>query len=80
MKNLKVQYFALFRELTGRSEEQFSTSAVDVDALFVELRQRHPDLQRFEQMKVAVNDEMVDWHTLLSDGDVVLLFPPVAGG
>lgn len=80
MKNLKVQYFALFRELTGLSTEQLTTAAVDIEALFVELRQRHPQLQRFEQMKVAVNDEMADWQTVLNDGDDVLLFPPVAGG
>ena len=80
MKNLKVQYFALFSELTGLSEEQLTTTASDIQALFVELRERHPGLQQFEQMKVAVNDEMADWHTVLSDGDAVLLFPPVAGG
>ena len=80
MKHLTVQYFALFRELAGRSEEQLTTTATDIQALFVELRERHPDLQRFEQMKVAVNDEMADWQTVLSDGDAVLLFPPVAGG
>ena len=80
MTQLRVQYFALFRELTGLSEEQLTTNASDIEALFVELRERHPDLQRFEQMKVAVNDEMADWKTVLSDGDEVLLFPPVAGG
>lgn len=80
MKHLKVQYFALFREVTGRSEEQLTTTALDIEALFSELRERHPELQRFEQMKVAVNDEMADWQTVLSDGDAVLLFPPVAGG
>ena len=77
---LRVQYFALFREVTGHSEEQLTTSATDIEALFNELRDRHPALQRFEQMKVAVNDEMADWQTQLSEGDTVLLFPPVAGG
>ena len=80
MKNLKVQYFALFREVAGRSEEQLTSTANDIEALFAELRQRHPGLQKFEQMKVAVNDEMADWKTVLNEGDTVLLFPPVAGG
>jgi MoaD family protein len=80
MKQLTVQYFALFREVTGVSEESLSTVAGNIDALFTELRQSHPGLQRFEQMKVGVNDEMADWQTELNDGDVVLLFPPVAGG
>jgi molybdopterin converting factor small subunit len=29
---------------------------------------------------VAINDHMTDWDAPVSDGDTVLLFPPVAGG
>ena len=30
--------------------------------------------------QVAINEVMADWETPVGDGDVVLLFPPVAGG
>jgi molybdopterin converting factor small subunit len=30
--------------------------------------------------KVAINDELADWNVVLTAGDEVLFFPPVAGG
>jgi molybdopterin converting factor small subunit len=77
---LKVQYFAIFREQTGCGEESIDTTAGTPGALFEVLRERHPGLQRFEHMQVAINDKMGHWDTPLCEGDAVLLFPPVAGG
>jgi len=77
---LTVQYFALFREQVGHDQERLETEATTPGALFDELRRRHPGLERFEAMKVAVNDELSAWDRPLADGDTVLLFPPVAGG
>jgi len=44
------------------------------------LQARHGSNEPPGHCKVAVNDEMADWDTPVSDGDTVLLFPPVAGG
>ncbi|HSN70601.1 MAG TPA: MoaD/ThiS family protein [Steroidobacteraceae bacterium] len=80
MKQLTIQYFALFREQAGTSEESITTSAETPAALYAELRERHPFRLPAEQLKVAVNAEFADWATPLRDGDIVVFIPPVAGG
>lgn len=80
MISITVRYFALFRERAGCAEESVSTNAINTLTLFQELRDRHGTDDPRGHCKVAINDVMADWDSPLSDGDVVLLFPPVAGG
>lgn len=80
MKTITIRYFASFREHAGVSEE---TLQLDVDTamdVFDATRARHGSTEPTGHCKVAINEEMVDWATQVSDGDAVLLFPPVAGG
>jgi len=77
---LRVQYYALFREQAGRSEESVSTTATTPAALYAELQSRHPFKLAPEQLKVAINTDFRDWSTPLADGDTVVFIPPVAGG
>ncbi len=79
-KNLTVRYFAMFRERAGIDAETVSTDAGTAEELFRELHSRHGTAEPLGHCKVAINDEMADWNSPLADGDVVLLFPPVAGG
>ena len=77
---LTVRYFAAFREITGIESETIESSAASPSALFVECASRHNGLQKYSSSMVAVNDEMAQWDSTLSEGDEVLFFPPVAGG
>ena len=77
---VNVRYFAAFREATGIASEPVETRAETAAALFAECANRHPELQRYAASLVAINDEMAAWEHSLADGDVVLFFPPVAGG
>jgi molybdopterin-guanine dinucleotide biosynthesis protein A len=79
-KAIRVQYFALFREQAGRSDESVSTAAVTPVELYAELQRRHPFKLAPQQLKVAINSEFADWNTPLRDGDTVVFIPPVAGG
>jgi molybdopterin synthase sulfur carrier subunit len=79
-KKITVRYFAIFREHAGIDGETVRTEAETAADVYDQLRDRHGSAEPRGHCKVAINDEMADWDTPVSDGDVVLLFPPVAGG
>jgi molybdopterin synthase sulfur carrier subunit len=79
-KKLTIRYFAGFREHAGTGEESVELDVDTAADLFDQLKHRHGSVEPVGHCKVAINDEMADWDASLSDGDVVLLFPPVAGG
>ncbi len=80
MKTITVRYFAMFREHAGLGEETLTIDASTAADVFSATRERHGSLEPTGHCKVAINDVMADWDSLISDGDTVLLFPPVAGG
>jgi len=77
---LKIQYFALMREQSGRSEETVETTASTPADLYTELKARYGFTLPREQLKVAVNSEFAPWSHRLAAGDAVVFIPPVAGG
>ena len=80
MMNIRVRYFALFREQTGIETESVDWSGGSVSDLFQTMAAKHDELMPEAAALVAVNDEMTGWEPPLCDGDEVLFFPPVAGG
>ena len=80
MKTITVCYFAMFRENAGVEKEQLTLDVATAADVFARTRGRHGSNEPAGHCKVAINDEMADWSTPVSDGDTVLLFPPVAGG
>ncbi len=79
-KKITVRYFAMFREHAGIDGETVEIEAHTAADVFDALKQRHGSTEPLGHCKVAINDEMADWDSPIDDGDVVLLFPPVAGG
>lgn len=80
MKTITVRYFAMFREQAGLAEETLHLDVETATDVFRQTSDRHKSTEPLGHCKVAINDEMSDWDTAVSDGDTVLLFPPVAGG
>lgn len=80
MKTLTVRYFAMFREHAGVAEESVSIDADTAADVYLATRGRHGSNEPQGHCKVAINDVMATWDSPVKDGDVVLLFPPVAGG
>ena len=78
--NIRVRYFALFRDQAGCGAETIEWPGGTAAELFQKMAGIHPDLKTEAAALVAVNDEMAGWETHLNDGDEVLFFPPVAGG
>ena len=79
-KKITVRYFAGFRETAGTDQEEISIDVNTTGDVFAQLQHRHGSSEPLGHCKVAVNDEMADWDSPVNDGDIVLLFPPVAGG
>ena len=79
-KTITVRYFAMFRENAGVSEETLVIAAATAADVFEATRERHGSPEPSGHCKVAINDEMADWDSTVDEGDIVLLFPPVAGG
>lgn len=80
---VRLLYFAALRELTGIAEEERELPAGvgDVAALGAYLETTHAALAgRLGHVRFAVNEEFAAPTRGLSDGDVVALIPPVAGG
>lgn len=80
MINVTAQYFAVFREQAGKNLEEVATSAATAGELYAEVSATHGFADSMTHCKVAINDELSSWTAPLADGDVVLFFPPVAGG
>ena len=77
---INVRYFAMFREHAGVAEETLALDVTTAADVFAATSERHGSAEPQGHCKVAINDVMADWDSPVSDGDTVLLFPPVAGG
>lgn len=80
---LRVRYFARIREIVGRDEQQVSIDAESPTAadLFAVVASEHPELAPLRRhLRVAVDQDFVDWDAALTDGAEVAFIPPVSGG
>lgn len=80
MSQYTVQYFALLREQAGLREERIDSPALTPAMLYTELQARHGFTLKQAFLRVAVNDEFVEWTHALQPGDRLVFIPPVAGG
>jgi molybdopterin synthase sulfur carrier subunit len=81
-----VIYFARLREALGRSSEQIALPADvrDLAALRQMLRDRGgawaDELADNKPVRAAVNQDVAQGDTRITDGDEIAFFPPVTGG
>ncbi len=80
--NVRVLYFASFKEAAGRDEESRGLAeGARVRDLWSELAREVPLFARFPAMPpAAVNREYADGDRSLAEGDEIAFLPPVAGG
>lgn len=79
-KTIRVQYFALLREQSGKDEETLRTGAQTAGELYTELQKVYRFTLPERSLRVAINDQFADWQTSLKSGDRVVFLPPVSGG
>jgi len=79
---VRLLYFAVLRDITGKSEEVIELpDGTRAQEIWNRLRSRHDQLAGYEHPPMtAVNESYVSADELLRDGDEVAFIPPVAGG
>jgi molybdopterin converting factor subunit 1 len=80
MMILNIKYFAKLRELSNKSEELYDTQCITAYELYYELKEKYSFSLNHSDIKVAVNEEYVDFNYVLKSKDTVVFIPPVAGG
>ena len=79
-KKIHIQYYALLREERGLSRETVTTDAKTVQGLYQQLQAKYHFRLSPDILRVAINDEFVNWRSPLQSNDTVVFIPPVAGG
>ena len=90
---ITIRAFAYYRAIIGKEVELVLPEGKTIGALLSDICERYPELRRqmFTQtgelkefINIFINGRNIafldNMGTLLVDGDVIALFPPVAGG
>ena len=78
---IELRFFASIRDLMEiAADETAMPEGSTVEALLEKMKREHDPLREMDRILVAVNGEYVDLSTILNEGDVVAMFPPVSGG
>ena len=81
---IDLLYFAWVRERIGKANETVETSAETVSDLVKELSEREPRyalaFSDLSSLRVAVDQELLDFDASLEGAREVAFFPPMTGG
>tara|TARA_E500000331_G_scaffold320620_1_gene334268 strand:- start:62 stop:310 length:249 start_codon:yes stop_codon:yes gene_type:complete len=81
---IDLLYFASVRERIGKATETVETSAETVSDLVRELSEREPRyalaFSDLSSLRVAVDQELLDFDASLEGAKEVAFFPPMTGG
>lgn len=79
---IKIKTFATIRETFGFDEKELIVSdGISVKEIVRDLEMTYPTLKNIAGLLLyAVNEEYCPVDTLLADGDILAIFPPVSGG
>ena len=82
---VKIVFFASLREALGVDSVDLQISgSSSVSALISQLADQHLpewlEILTAENIRIAVNQDMINEDVGVSDGDEVAFFPPVTGG
>lgn len=81
MITVKVQLFAIGREIVGSSELTLSLDGGATAQTVIDLlKNRYPKFQTVKTLMVAIGTDYAHPQTQLHDGDELAIIPPVSGG
>ena len=78
---IKIKYFAQLRSSAKVFEELLDVASGETArSIYYCVAEKYDFSLKFEQLRVAINDTLVDGDSLLADGDLLVFIPPVSGG
>jgi len=81
---VKVRFFAVLKGLVGKEALSLDIEkGTSLEHLLERLQEEIPalkDIIREKRVLVSVNQEVVEKHCLIRDGDEIAFLPPFAGG
>lgn len=75
-----VLYFASLAEQAGIDEEILTTLHYYLNDIYSYLLDKYDFNLTQDELAVAVNHQIANWQTKVSNGDIIAFIPPVAGG
>ncbi|MCF6320125.1 MAG: MoaD/ThiS family protein [Proteobacteria bacterium] len=80
MINLEILFFGKLKETWNTNKLSIQTTSSNVEELYTELLTQASEAPHKASIKVAINDEFVNWDSQLNDNDIVAFLPPASGG
>jgi molybdopterin converting factor small subunit len=79
---IRIKAFATVREACGFDDKELIVSdGISVKKILQELEKCHPGLKDFDgSLLFAINEAYCSRDSVLSDEDILAIFPPVSGG
>ena len=79
--NIKIIAFGIARDIIGGNQATLDCNkGTTVSQAFVHLTEKYPDFEKLSSLKMAINEEYVPNDFVISEGDELVLIPPVSGG
>lgn len=78
---IKLLFFGITQDLVGNHTVDLNLNhTISVAELKSELFEQFPNLNKFPNFAMAVNEHYANEDTLVNDKDIVAVIPPVSGG
>lgn len=76
-----VLYFASLADQANKDQERLEfDTPIDLTTLYQWVSDKYQFSHLPSQLRVAINDNFVDWSQPINDNDSIAFIPPVAGG
>lgn len=79
-KSINVQYFASFRDQSGKSSEQLLVDCDTASELYEHVKGLYGFHLKPQHLRVAINENFSNLNQTIQEGDSIVFLPPVAGG
>ncbi|MGL1933452.1 MAG: MoaD/ThiS family protein [Fibrobacterales bacterium] len=80
MITVSINYFALLKNATNKTDETLSGGFVNTTELFEFIKEKYSFEFPLDMFRVALNDDFVEHGTTITTGDKIVFIPPVCGG